>query len=145
MAQKVKNPAGLCEDGGSIPGLTQWVKDPVLVQALALSLSLTHYIFILFIYFGCTHGIWLFQGQGSNPSCSCWPMPLLQQCQILNPLHRVRIEPAPPQRQCWILNLLNHSGNFHYIYTFFKIIILDCGCFFQHIKWGDQDGGRIER
>ena len=26
MAQKVKNPAGVHEDAGSIPGLTQWIK-----------------------------------------------------------------------------------------------------------------------
>ena len=26
MAQRVKNPAGIHEDVGSIPGLTQWVK-----------------------------------------------------------------------------------------------------------------------
>ena len=28
MAQQVENPASVPEDEGSIPGLTQWVKDP---------------------------------------------------------------------------------------------------------------------
>ena len=30
VAQQVKNPTSIHEDEGSFPGLTQWVKDPVL-------------------------------------------------------------------------------------------------------------------
>ena len=35
MAQEVKNPTSIHEDEGSIPGLTQWIKDLVLPQAAA--------------------------------------------------------------------------------------------------------------
>ena len=36
-------------------------------------------------YFGLTHAIWKFPGQGSNPELELWPLPQLQQCCILNP------------------------------------------------------------
>ena len=36
VAQQVKNPASIHKDAGLIPGLTQWVKDPVFPHAVAV-------------------------------------------------------------------------------------------------------------
>ena len=33
VGQQIKNPTSSLEDAGTIPGLTQWIKDPVLLQA----------------------------------------------------------------------------------------------------------------
>ena len=36
MTQWVKNPISIHEDVGLIPGLNQWIKDPVLLQAVVI-------------------------------------------------------------------------------------------------------------
>ena len=35
MAQRIKNPASIYEHVDLIPGLTQWIQDPELLQAVA--------------------------------------------------------------------------------------------------------------
>ena len=56
------------------------------VVVLCISLSFAYIIrnFILFdmSFYGRTHGIWRFPGQGSNRSCSCLSMPQSQKCRI---------------------------------------------------------------
>ena len=39
--QRVKDLTHLCEDVDSIPGLTQWVKDTVLLEAVAKVIEVT--------------------------------------------------------------------------------------------------------
>ena len=36
VAQQVKNPTSIHEDEGLSPGLAQWVKDPVVLQAICV-------------------------------------------------------------------------------------------------------------
>ena len=89
---------------------------------IVVNFYITFFFFVFLSFSGCTKGTWRFPGQGSNQSCSCWPTPRPQQCQIsatampdlshicnlhhsswqrqiLNPLSRLGIEPT----SSWIL------------------------------------------
>ena len=48
--------------------------------------SFFFFLFFFFFFLGPTFGIWKFPGKGSNWSCSCQPIPQLQQHGILNAL-----------------------------------------------------------
>ena len=39
MAQRVKNSTSIHEDGGSIPGLSQWVKNPEIAMSCGVGRS----------------------------------------------------------------------------------------------------------
>ena len=74
---------------------------------------LLSFSFFLSFFFGCTHGMWKFPGQGPNPRCSCGLCHSLTHCAGLE------TEPTPPQRQHQILNPLHQrrtscTGSFLY-------------------------------
>ena len=120
--------------GHLIPG---W---PLSVGSKRKDARVSLYLFPYFLFYSSAWSIWKFPGQGSNQSCSCRPTLQTQQCQIQavsvtkgslwqcqipSPLReaRDRIQILMDTSQilnqlshnrnslCWVLNLLNHTGN----------------------------------
>ena len=83
-----------------------------------------HKFFIFLSFFGCTHSISKFPGQGSNSSCSCNLRHSCGNGRSFTHCARPEIKPAPPQRQCRIINPLYHSrsSTFPAIYTLYFCI-----------------------
>ena len=68
-------------------------------------------LFNLFYFFGCTHGIWKFLGQGWNLSHRC---ALCHSCNHAGSLPTVpglRLTQVASRDRSWIMNPLRHSGN----------------------------------
>ena len=85
--------------GGSKKILMQFMQG-VWPMFFCMSFIVSDFFFFYFCDFqSCICGIQKFPGQASNQSCSCWPTPQLQQCQILNLLSKARHLPI----SFWIL------------------------------------------
>ena len=69
------------------------------------------YILYIYIYFGHTHNIWKFPGQGWTLSCSCHLCHSCGNARSLTHFTGLEIKPMLPQKQCQILNRLGHSWN----------------------------------
>ena len=92
---------------------------------MLLSLYLTNFdrvflfcfVLVLFLFFGCTHGIRKFPSQGSNLSCSCDLCHSCTNARSLTHCTRPGIKPELQQqpellqRNCRIFNPLCHNGN----------------------------------
>ena len=65
---------------------------------------------IFFFFFGCTHGIWMFSGQGTNMSLICDLCYRFDNARSLTHCAWPGIKPAAPWTQYWNLKLLFHGG-----------------------------------
>ena len=84
-----------------------------------------HLYFLLFLFFGCTWGIWKFPSQGLNPSrrfCDPCHSSAAAFARSLTHCARLEIELATPESGC-IVNPLCHSGNSPFILS---AILLFC-------------------
>ena len=79
---------------------------------------------ILINFFTLFHtcSIWMFLGQGLNPSCNCNPRLSCSNARSITHCARLGIEPLPPQKQCWILNPPCHRGSIFKIPLYYWLI-----------------------
>ena len=102
------------------------------------SLWLGRTVYIFFLFYGCTCGIWKFPSQGSNWSSNCSPTLQPQQCpmqitsltyatsgntRFLTHWARPGSKSTSSQRLHWVLNLLSHSGKSRTYYFYRRMLI----------------------
>ena len=79
-----------------------------------------------FFFFGCTHGIWKFPGQGSNSRGNCDLQHSYKNARSLTHCPGLRIKPVLPQRKGQMINPYTTAGipRHHFLFFYFFIFIL---------------------
>ena len=78
------------------------------------STTLSSWAIVYSFFWSASHSTCEFPVQVSNLSHSCNPCHSYSKARSLNHCTRLETEPALLKRQCWILNLLCHSGNSYF-------------------------------
>ena len=89
---------------------------------------------ISFFFFGCTHGMCKFLGQGSNLSCRCSNTRSLTHCA------RMRLKTAPPQILIFSIIVDLHCSAQRWpshTYIYIRILFLTLSSIVLHHKWLD--------
>ena len=69
-----------------------------------------YFLFVYFLFWPCQQHMGV-PGPRTESELQLWPIPAAAMPAPYSPLCLARDQTIPPQRQCWILNLLHHSGN----------------------------------